>query len=97
MNVMSISSIRNWFENLKRRRELGEVVPSVSEIAERACVSRQTVYVLLRDERPEFGATAQIRLSRVIQQISADPAYQQTRLMRLSLSPDGPRLHIGTR
>lgn len=51
----------------------------------------------MRDQRGEFGEVAQIRLSRVIAQISADPAYQQTRLMRLSLSPDGPRLHIGTR
>ena len=97
MGTLSIAQIRDWFDKLKRRRELGEVVPSVSEIAERACLSRQTVYALLRDERPEFGATAQMRLSRVIQKISADPAYQQTRLMRLSLSPDGPRLHIGTR
>jgi hypothetical protein len=96
MGTLSIVQIRDWFDKLKRRRELGEVVPSVSDIAERACLSRQTVYALLRDERPEFGARAQIRLSRVIQQISADPAYQQTRLMRLSLSPDGPRLHIGT-
>jgi len=97
MGGLSIREIRSWFDLLRRRRELGEVVPSVSEIAERACISRQTIYALLRDERPEFGATAQIRLSRVIQQISADPAYQQTRLMRLTLSPDGPRLRIGTR
>lgn len=97
MGTLPIVQIRNWFANLKRCRELGEVVPSVSAIAERACLSRQTVYALLRDERPEFGVTAQIRLSRVIQQIAADPAYQQTRLMRLTLSPEGPRLRIGTR
>ncbi len=95
MGTLPIVQIRNWFDNLRRRRELGEVLPSVSEIAERACLSRQTVYALLRDERPEFGATAQIRLSRVIQQISADPAYQRIRRMRLSLSSGGPRLHIG--
>ena len=58
MGTLSIAQIRDWFDKLKRRRELGEVVPSVSEIAERACLSRQTVYALLRDERPEFGATA---------------------------------------
>jgi hypothetical protein len=97
MKRLSIVEIRQWFKINKRRRELGESVPSVSAVAEKACLSRQTVYALLQDKRSEFGEVAQIRLSRVIQQISADPAYQQTRLMRLSLFLDGPRLHIGAR
>jgi hypothetical protein len=95
MDTLSIVQIRDWFDNLKRRRELGEIVPSISEIAQRACLSRQTVYALLRDERPEFGATAQIRLSRIIEQISADPAYRHTRLMSVDLSGGTPRLRFG--
>ena len=94
---MTLSEIRFWFSWHQRRQRIREAIPSISEIADRAGVSRQTLYALLRDERGEFGEVAQIRLSRVIQQISADPAYQQTRLMRLRLSPDGPRLRIGTR
>ena len=92
MRELSLVEIRQWFDAIRRRREFGEIVPSVSEIAERACLSRQTVYALLRDERPEFGATAQIRLSRIIQQISADPAFQRTRLLRIAFSSGGPTL-----
>ncbi len=94
---MTLSEIHCWFSRHQRRQRIGESIPSISDIADRAGISRQTLYALLRNERSEFGEVAQIRLSRVIQQISADPAYQQTRLMRLSLSPDGPRLRIGTR
>lgn len=92
---MTLAQIREWLRLHQRRQRLGEFVPSISQIAEMAGISRQTLYALLRDDRSEFGEVAQIRLSRVIQQISADPAYQQTRLMRLSLSLDGPRLRIG--
>ncbi len=95
--VLSLSEIRDFLLLLRFRQKLGEHVPTYAELANAAGMSRQTLYALLRDQRSEFGDVAQIRLSRVIQQISADPAYQQTRLMRLSLSPDGPRLRIGTR
>jgi hypothetical protein len=61
----------------------------------RAQVSRQTIYALLRDERSEFGRAAQIRLSRVIRQISANSAYQNTRLMAVDLSGGTPRLVLG--
>jgi len=62
-----------------------------------AGISRQTLYALLRDDRSEFGEVAQIRLSRVIQQISADPDYQKTPLMRVDLSSGEPRLCFGYR
>lgn len=95
MGGLSIREIRSWFDLLRRRRALGESVPSISEVAYWACLSRQTLYALLRDQRSEFGEVAQIRLSRVIQQISANPVYSQTRLMRVDLSDGVPRLHFG--
>lgn len=93
----TLVELRAWLKTHQMRLKRGETGITLSEIAGRAQISRQTMYALMRDQRGEFGEVAQIRLSRVIAQISADPAYQQTRLMRLSLSPDGPRLHIGTR
>ena len=95
MGGLSIREIRSWFDLLRRRRALGESVPSISEVAYWACLSRQTLYALLRDQRSEFGEAAQIRLSRVIQQISANPAYLQSRLMRVDLSGGTPRLVLG--
>jgi len=95
MGRLSIREIRSWLDLLKRRRSLGENVPSISEVASRACISRQTLYALLRDQRSEFGEVAQIRLSRVIRQISANSAYQNTRLMAVDLSGGTPRLVLG--
>ena len=93
--ALSLSQILLWFDTLKRRRELGETVPTVTEIADRAGISRQTVYALLRNERTEFGEVAQIRLSRVIEQISSDPGFQHTRLMKVSLESGQPSLSFG--
>jgi len=95
MGGLSIREICSWFDLLRRRRALGESVPSISEVAYWACLSRQTLYALLRDQRSEFGEVAQIRLSRVIRQISADPAYQQTRLLRIDFTRRIPRLRVG--
>jgi len=94
---VSLSQIREWLVSHQYRRRIGDPIISISQLAYMAGISRQTLYALLRNERSEFGEVAQIRLSRVIAQISADPAYQQTRLMRLTLSPNGPRLRIGIR
>ena len=92
MGRLSIREICSWFDLLRRRRALGESVPSISEVAYWACLSRQTLYALLRNERSEFGEAAQIRLSRVIQQISADPAFQRTRVLWIDFSLGAPRL-----
>ena len=93
--ILSLEELRCWLGRHQHRQRLGEVVPSISDIASRAGLSRQTVYALLRDERTEFGEVAQIRLSRVIQQISADPAYRRTRLMSVDLSGGTPILRFG--
>lgn len=92
--LLTLDQIVSWFDTLRRRKAFGEDVPSVSEIADRACLSRQTVYALLRNERSEFGVTAQIRLSRVIQQISADPVFQRTRVLWIDFSLGTPRLRL---
>ena len=93
---MSLAELRQWFDVLKRRRNLGEAVPTVTEVANRAGISRQTVYALIRNERTEFGEVAQIRLSRVITQISSDPSFQHTRLMRVSIESGRPSLSFGS-
>jgi hypothetical protein len=93
--LLSLSEIRHWFDCRARRRRLGELVPPISEIAKSAGISRQTVYAVLRNERGEFSEVAQIRLSRVIQQISADPAYRHTRLMSVDLGGGTLRLRFG--
>ncbi len=94
---MTRLEIRNFLLNMRQRRDLGENVPTLTEIARRACLSRQTIYAFLGNKRSEFGEVAQIRLSRVIQQISADLAYKQTRLMSIDLTTEIPTLRFGAR
>jgi hypothetical protein len=94
---MTRLEIRNFLLNMRQRRDLGENVPTLTEIARRACLSRQTIYAFLGHKHSEFGEVAQIRLSRVIQQISADLAYKQTRLMSIDLTTEIPTLRFGVR
>jgi DNA-binding phage protein len=94
--ILSQSEIREWFAVHRALQKRRAVSISVSQIAEMAGMSRQTLYALLRGDRTEFGEVAQIRISRVIAQISADPNYQHTRMFRVRLSSVGPRLHFFT-
>ena len=89
---LPLKEIVAYLKRNRQGRNTGETVIDISEIADRAGISRQTVYAFLRGERSEFGEVAQIRLSRVIQQLSADPAYRQTRLFKVDLSGGTPRL-----
>ena len=62
----------------------------MTELADRAGLSRQTLYAFLNDERSEFGAVAQIRLSRIINQISTSPDLCKSRLLSISMTSKGP-------
>lgn len=94
-SAMTLFQIREWFETHQRRQRMGERVPTITEIARLAGISRQTVYAVLKDNRCEFGQVAQIRLGRVINQISADPAYNCSRGMRIRFTSGVPKLLIG--
>ena len=89
---LPLKEIVAYLKRNRQGRNTGETVIDISEIADRAGISRQTVYAFLRGERSEFGEAAQIRLSRVIQQISADPAFQRTRVLWIDFSLGAPRL-----
>ena len=92
---VTLAHLREWLSLQQRRLRAGDSCVTLSAIADRAQISRQTIYALLRDDRSQFGEVAQIRLSRVIRQISADSAYQHTRLMTIDLSGGTPRLVLG--
>lgn len=94
--VLPLVEIRNWLKAHQRRLNNGDLLPSISSIAEKAGISRQTLYALLRDERSEFGEVAQIRLSKVIQEIASQPNYQVSRMMKLDLSGKFPSIKFGT-
>lgn len=95
VTLMSLRQIRNWFLSHRRTLSFNADIPTISEIAKRAGISRQTLYALIRDDRSEFGTVAQMRISRVIQQINLNPAYPQIRSLSIDLSHGVPRLRIG--
>jgi DNA-binding LacI/PurR family transcriptional regulator len=84
-----------WLQAHQKRLQHRDAVLSISSIAEKAGVSRQTLYAVLNGERAEFGQVAQIRLSRVIQEITSHPDYQVSRMMRVDLSGVAPRIRFG--
>ena len=93
--VLSLNQIRIWLDTHQRRLKFESSLPTIVAIANRSGVSRQTLYAILRDERSEFGEVAQIRLSRVIQQISSEPSYHYSNMARIDLSGATPRIRFG--
>jgi DNA-binding transcriptional regulator YhcF (GntR family) len=95
LRTLSISQIQGWLDIHRRRLRAGDNIPTVSEIASRAGLSRQTLYAVLNGERDEFGEVAQIRLSMVISQISSESCYQQSKMARIDLTGASPRIRFG--
>ena len=93
--ALAISEIQGWLDKHQRRLKVGDNIPTMSEIANRAGISRQTLYAVLNGDRAEFGQVAQIRLSRVIQEITSHADYQVSRMMRLDLSGGIPKIKFG--
>jgi hypothetical protein len=94
MIYLSINQIQSWLQAHQKRLQYGDPVIPISSIATKAGISRQTLYTVLNGERTEFGQVAQIRLSRVIQEITSHPDYQVSRMMRLDLSGAVPRIRF---
>jgi DNA-binding phage protein len=93
--ILTIKEIKSWLNFHQNRLQIGDQIPSMSEIALKAGISRQTLYAMLNGERSEFGQVAQIRLSRVISQISSEPSYQHSKIARVDLAGVTPRIKFG--
>jgi len=93
--TLSIHQIQCWLKMHQKRFQCGDLVIPISAIATKAGISRQTLYAVLNGKRAEFGQVAQIRLSRVIQEIASHPDYQVSRLMRIDLSGVAPKIKFG--
>ena len=93
--VLAIKQIQEWLKVHQKRLQYDDFIPPMTAIADRAGVSRQTLYAILNGERSEFGQVAQIRLSRVISQISSEPNYQHSKIARIDLSSSMPKIKFG--
>jgi predicted transcriptional regulator len=95
MIFLSLEQIQMWLKMHQKRLQYGDGVLPLSTIANKAGISRQTLYAVLNGDRSEFGQVVQIRLGRVIQDITSDPDYQVSRMIRLELSGKSPRIRFG--
>jgi len=93
--MLTLKEINLWMRFHQKRLRYGDLIPTISEIADQAGLSRQTLYAVLNNERSEFGEIAQIRLSRVIERISSQPSYQNSRIHRIDMSTDVPKIRFG--
>ena len=95
LDYLSIQQIQGWLTHHQKRLQYGDPVAPMTSIANRAGVSRQTLYAVLNGERSEFGQIAQIRLSRIIQEITNEPDYQISKMVRVDLSSGVARIRFG--
>lgn len=93
--ILAIKQIQEWLKVHQKRLQYDDFIPPMSAIADRAGISRQTLYAILNGERAEFGQVAQIRLSRVISQISSEPSYQHSKMARVDLNSSTPKIRFG--
>lgn len=92
---LSIAQIQLWLKIHQKRLSYDNLIPSFKIIADRAGISRQTLYAIINGKRSEFGPLAQIRLSRVISQISSEPSYQYSKMARIDFTSTLPRIRFG--
>ena len=92
--MKSQDTIRQLLTQHQRRRAAGDGLTSITEIAERAGLHRDTIYSLLNGER--VSERTQYVLSRVLREVEQETSLTpKTKLMSLSFNQGGVSLHIG--
>ena len=78
----------------QKRVRLGDDLQTITNIAQRAAVHRDTLYALLGGER--INRRSQYAIDRALREIEEENVgVAKTRVMNVSLGPDGPRLGFG--
>jgi len=87
-----VSEIRVALKTHQKRLQLGDDLTSITSLAERSGLHRDTIYSLLSGNR--ISEFSQIRLSRLIDQLEKEPS-PPSRIMHVSLSNNGLKLGFG--
>jgi DNA-binding transcriptional regulator YhcF (GntR family) len=94
MRSLSRSEIISWIRIHQRRLKAGDDLPTISELANRAGIHRDSIYALLQGDL--ISLRTQYALSRAISEIDEELVdHQKTRVMTVRLGPRGPGLMIG--
>jgi len=95
LQTLTIKQIQEALKWHQKRLSMGDDIPTISELADIAGISRQTLYKFMKGERTEFGEVAQIRLSRMLMRVSEEPSYMQTNIARIDLTSGVPKIKFG--
>ena len=93
--MLTINQLSDWLKLHQKRLACGDPVPTLSDIADMACISRQTLYKVIQGDRTQFGRVVQVRLNVVIGRIVGEPSYQHSKMARVDLSRGSPRIKFG--
>ena len=86
------ANISQLLSTHQKRLKMGDKLPSLSELAERAGLHRDTLYQAINGER--ISQISQIRLERILKQIANEP-QQPSRLMHVNINKSYPVLGFG--
>jgi hypothetical protein len=94
MKVMSINETMLALKVHQKRLRLGDLLPSISRIADMAGVHRDTLYALMDGDR--ISRRSQYAISKALKEVEAQATDQtKTKVMSVDLTATGPRLIFG--
>jgi len=92
--LLTQTQIREWLVSHQKRLRVGDDLPPITEVANRAGVHRDTVYACMAADR--INLRSQYALSRVITELEEEMQGKvRTRLMSISLSGEQAKLRFG--
>ena len=92
--MLSQLSIRTRLKAHQKRLKAGDALPTLTELANRAGVNRDTIYALLNGDR--VCQRTQYALSRVLDEVEQETSLiPKTKLMSLSFKQGGICLQVG--
>ena len=84
--------IRQLLSTHQKRLQMGDKLPSLAELADRAGLHRDTLYQAINGER--ISQISQIRLERMLKRLAEEP-QAPSRLMHVNINKNYPVLGFG--
>lgn len=92
--ITALNQIQLQLSLHQKRLKAGDALPTITELANRAGIHRDTIYALLNGDR--VCQRTQYALSRILQEVELESSLtSKTKLMSLSFNQSGVTLQIG--
>ena len=92
--MLALNYIKRQLALHQKRRNAGDALPTITELAKRACIHRDTIYAVMNGDR--VCERTQFALSMVLREVEQETSLTpKTKLMSLSFNQGGVSLQIG--